>query len=217
MYLAIYNKKTNKIKNIISVIDTEKAIENLKNNGYISGEDGYKSFAQLSHTNIEDIRMIKENGNILTMEEQIAQKLIKLEKDEELIDGQIYKLDKNNQEDLLKLIELGIEKLDDSQKIVIDDEGNKYIAEKSMLEKLSENLISQDAYDSYVLSIRESQYSIKLDGKRAELLDDVLNNLSEQGLLNEEQNTKLEELKNIRAEIKEANPKSANALNDLKA
>ena len=52
-----------------------------------------------------------------------------------------------------------------------------------------------------------------LDGARAELLDSVLSNLSNQGLLTEEQKTQLDMLNNKRIEIKESNPKSDILLN----
>ena len=112
-----------------------------------------------------------------------------------------------------KLIELGIEKLEPTQKIEISEDGTKYIIEKSMEEKLRENLITQEEYDNYIIQIRQMQYQTNLDGARAELLDSVLSNLSNQGLLTEEQKTQLDMLNNKRIEIKESNPKSDILLN----
>ena len=82
-----------------------------------------------------------------------------------------------------------------------------------MEEKLRENLITQEEYDNYIIQIRQMQYQTNLDGARAELLDSVLSNLSNQGLLTEEQKTQLDMLNNKRIEIKESNPKSDILLN----
>ena len=109
----------------------------------------------------------------------------------------------------IKLIELGIEELEATQKIEISEDGTKYITEKSMEEKLRENLITQEEYDNYIIQIRQMQYQTNLDGARAELLDSVLSNLSNQGLLTEEQKSQLESLKVKRQEIKTQYPKQS--------
>lgn len=212
MNIVIFNN--NKVKEIISTDENiEMALKKLKNQGFISDNDEYKVFDNVQNMGVKDIRAIKNDGSVMSIEEQIENKILVLEKDEEIRNGQIYKLDKNIQEDLIKLIELGIEELESTQKIEISEDGTKYITEKSMEEKLRENLITQEEYDNYIIQIRQMQYQTNLDGARAELLDSVLSNLSNQGLLTEEQKTQLDMLNNKRIEIKESNPKSDILLN----
>ena len=212
MNIVIFNN--NKVKEIISTDENiEIALKKLKNQGFIDDNDEYKIFDNVQNMGVKDIRAIKNDGSVMSIEEQIENKILVLEKDEEIRNGQIYKLDKNIQEDLIKLIELGIEELESTQKIEISEDGTKYITEKSMEEKLRENLITQEEYDNYIIQIRQMQYQTNLDGARAELLDSVLSNLSNQGLLTEEQKTQLDMLNNKRIEIKESNPKSDILLN----
>ena len=212
MNIVIFNN--NKVKEIISTDENiEIALKKLKNQGFIGNNDEYKIFDNVQNMGVKDIRAIKNDGSVMSIEEQIENKILVLEKDEEIRNGQIYKLDKNIQEDLIKLIELGIEELESTQKIEISEDGTKYITEKSMEEKLRENLITQEEYDNYIIQIRQMQYQTNLDGARAELLDSVLSNLSNQGLLTEEQKTQLDMLNNKRIEIKESNPKSDILLN----
>lgn len=212
MNIVIFNN--NKVKEIISTDENiEIALKNLKNQGFICDNDEYKVFDNVQNMGVKDIRAIKNDGSVMSIEEQIENKILVLEKDEEIRNGQIYKLDKNLQEDLIKLIELGIEELEATQKIEISEDGTKYITKKSMEEKLRENLITQEEYDNYIIQIRQMQYQTNLDGARAELLDSVLSNLSNQGLLTEEQKTQLDMLNNKRIEIKESNPKSDILLN----
>uniref|UniRef100_UPI003F4C3964 phage tail protein n=1 Tax=Brachyspira catarrhinii TaxID=2528966 RepID=UPI003F4C3964 len=212
MNIVIFNN--NKVKEIISTDENiEIALKKLKNQGFIDDNDEYKVFDNVQNMGVKDIRAIKNDGSVMSIEEQIENKILILEKDEEIRNGQIYKLDKNIQEDLIKLIELGIEKLEPTQKIEISEDGTKYIIEKSMEEKLRENLITQEEYDNYIIQIRQMQYQTNLDGARAELLDSVLSNLSNQGLLTEEQKIQLDMLNNKRIEIKESNPKSDILLN----
>lgn len=206
MYIVIYQK--NIIKNIISSSnDAENTIETLKSKNIIQKDDEYKIFDNIQNMGVKDIRAIREDGSVMSLEEQIKNKIVILEKDEEIRNGQIYKLDKNIEEDLIKLIELGIEKLDKNKKIA-EGNGKKYITEKSMEEKLKEGLITQEEYNNHIIQLRQSQYYQNLDGKRAELLDDVLHKLASQGLLTDEQKSNLNELENIRKEIKESNPKA---------
>lgn len=212
MNIVIFNN--NKVKEIISTDENiEMALKKLKNQGFICDNDEYRVFDNVQNMGVKDIRAIKNDGSVMSIEEQIENKILVLEKDEEIRNGQIYKLDKNIQEDLIKLIELGIEELEPTQKIEISEDGTKYIIEKSMEEKLRENLITQEEYDNYIIQIRQMQYQTNLDGARAELLDSVLSNLSNQGLLTEEQKTQLDMLNNKRIEIKESNPKSDILLN----
>ncbi|MEI0698058.1 phage tail protein [Brachyspira intermedia] len=212
MNIVIFNN--NKIKEIISTDENiEIVVKKLKNQGFISDNDEYKVFDNVQNMGVKDIRAIKNDGSVMSIEEQIENKILVLEKDEEIRNWQIYKLDKNIQEDLIKLIELGIEELEPTQKIEISEDGTKYIIEKSMEEKLRENLITQEEYNNYIIQIRQMQYQTNLDGARAELLDSVLSNLSNQGLLTEEQKTQLDMLNNKRIEIKESNPKSDILLN----
>ena len=212
MNIVIFNN--NKVKEIISTDENiEIALKKLKNQGFIDDNDEYKVFDNVQNMGVKDIRAIKNDGSVMSIEEQIENKILVLEKDEEIRNGQIYKLDKNIQDDLIKLIELGIEELESTQKIEISEDGTKYITEKSMEEKLRENLITQEEYDNYIIQIRQMQYQTNLDGARAELLDSVLSNLSNQGLLTEEQKTQLDMLNNKRIEIKESNPKSDILLN----
>ena len=212
MNIVIFNN--NKVKEIISTDENiEIALKKLRNQGFIGNNDEYKIFDNVQDMGVKDIRAIKNDGSVMSIEEQIENKILVLEKDEEIRNWQIYKLDKNIQEDLIKLIELGIEELESTQKIEISEDGTKYITEKSMEEKLRENLITQEEYNNYIIQIRQMQYQTNLDGARAELLDSVLSNLSNQGLLTEEQKTQLDMLNNKRIEIKESNPKSDILLN----
>lgn len=120
-------------------------------------------------------------------------------------------------------IEKGIIKLEDNQVFFENEDyiatllpSQKYengkILEKTMQEKLQEGLIEQEEYDNYIIENREREYSQNLDGKRAELLESVLNNLNEKGLLTEEERIELENLNLKRKEIKEAHPKAMSVL-----
>ena len=212
MNIVIFNN--NKVKEIISTDENiEIALKKLKNQGFIDDNDEYKVFDNVQNMGVKDIRAIKNDGSVMSIEEQIENKILVLEKDEEIRNGQIYKLDKNIQEDLIKLIELGIEELESTQKIEISEDGTKYITSKTYEELFKENLITAEEYNNYIINIRQGQYQSNLDGARAELLDSVLSNLSNQGLLTEEQKTQLDMLNNKRIEIKESNPKSDILLN----
>ena len=156
---------------------------------------------------VTDIRAIKDDGTVMSLEEQIENKILILEKDEEIRNGVKYKLNKNYEEDLIKLIELGLEKLDDRKKIVTNEDGTKYITQKTYEELFKENLITAEEYNNYIIQIRQVQYQTNLDGERAELLESVLNNLASQNLLTEEEKSQLESLQVKRQEIKQEYPK----------
>lgn len=102
----------------------------------------------------------------------------------------------------------GLEKLDDNKKIV-EDNGKKYVREKYIEEKYNEGLITKEEYNAYIVNQRQNQYSQNLDGARAELLEDVLNSLANQGLLNTSQMEILKSLQKTRADIKEQYPKQS--------
>ena len=121
-------------------------------------------------------------------------------------------------------IKKGIIKLEDNQVFFESEDyiatllpSQKYengkILEKTMQEKLQEGLIEQAEYDNYIIESRQNEYSQNLDGKGAELLESVLNNLNEKGLLTEEERIELENLNLKRKEIKEAHPKAMSVLN----
>ena len=206
MKIVIYNN--NKIKKILSVSNNvEETINRLKNQNFIKDDDKYKVFENIKDMSVKDIRAIKDDGYVMSLEEQIKNKILVLEKDEEIRNNIIHKLDKNDEEDLIKLIELGIEKLDERQKIVITEDGKKYITQKTYEELFRENLITSEEYNNYIIQIRQGQYQTNLDGVRAELLESVLNNLASQNLLTEEQKQELESLNIKRQEIKEKYPK----------
>ena len=155
-----------------------------------------------------DIRAYNDDGSVKSLEEQLKEKIITL-KDNEIIDnGIIRELNKNIQDDYIVMIERGLEKLEDTKKI-IEEEGKKRITEKSIEEKYNDGLITKEEYNNYIVSLRQGQYSQNLDGARAELLDSVLNNLANQGLLNETQIKTLESLQTTRANIKEQYPKQS--------
>lgn len=206
MKIVIYNN--NKIKKILSVSNNvEETINRLKNQNFIKDDDKYKVFENIKDMSVKDIRAIKDDGYVMSLEEQIKNKILVLEKDEEIRNSNKYKLNKNIQEDFIKLAELGIEKLDSRQKIVTNNDGTKYITSKTYEELFRENLITVEEYNNYIISIRQGQYQTNLDGVRAELLESVLNNLANQNLLTEEQKQQLESLNNKRQEIKEKYPK----------
>ncbi|MEI0843553.1 phage tail protein [Brachyspira pilosicoli] len=154
-----------------------------------------------------DIRAYNEDGSVKSLEQQVKEKIITL-KDNEIIDnGIIRELNKNYEDDYIVMIERGLEKLEDTEKIVTNEDGKKYIREKSIEEKYKEGLITKEEYNNYIVSQRQSQYTQNLDGARAELLDSVLNNLASQGLLNETQMEALKNIQTTRANIKEQYPK----------
>ena len=205
MELIIYNKETNKITRVLNVLSIDDVI--LKDNEAILDNKNIKDFSQT------DIRAYNKDGSVKSLEEQVQEKIITL-KDNEIIDnGIIRELNKNYEDDYIVMIERGLEKLDDNKKIV-EGNGKKYIIEKSMEEKLKEGLITKEEYNKYIISQRQSQYNQNLDGKRAELLEDVLHKLASQGLLTDEQKANLNELDNKRKEIKESNPKAEILLNE---
>ena len=148
-----------------------------------------------------DIRAYREDGSVKSLEEQLKEKIIVL-KDNEIIDkGIIRELNKNYEDDLIVMIERGLEVLDKNKKIV-EENGRKYITEKTTEEKYSEGLINKEEYNNYIVSLRQGQYSKNIDGARAELLDDVFNSLASQGLLNESQIEVLKTIQDNRANIK---------------
>lgn len=205
MELIIYNKETNKITRVLNVLSIDDVI--LKDNEAILDNKNIKDFSQT------DIRAYNKDGSVKSLEEQVQEKIIVL-KDNEIIDnGIIRELNKNIEDDYIILIEKGLEVLDKNKKIV-EGNGKKYITEKSMEEKLKEGLITKEEYNAYIVSQRQSQYNQNLDGKRAELLEDVLHKLASQGLLTDEQKANLNELDNKRKEIKESNPKAEILLNE---
>ncbi|MDO6995145.1 phage tail protein [Brachyspira innocens] len=154
-----------------------------------------------------DIRAYNDDGSVKTLEEQVKENIITL-KDNEIIDDDVIReLNKNNEDDLIVLIERGLEKIDDRQKIVTNEYGRKYITSKSYEELFNDNLITAEEYNNYIISQRQGQYQINLDGARAELVDSVLNSLASQGLLTEEQKSQLESLQIKRQAIKEEYPK----------
>lgn len=156
-----------------------------------------------------DIRAYNDDGSVKTLEEQLKEKIIAL-KDNEIIDnGIIRELNKNYEDDYIIMIERGLEKLEDTKKIVTNEDGKKHIIEKSIEEKYNEGLITKEEYNAYIVNQRQNQYSQNLDGARAELLDDVLNSWAEQGLLNETQMEALESIQTTRANIKEQYPKQS--------
>ncbi len=205
MEVIIYNKETNKITSILNALSIDDVI--LKDNEAILDNKNIKDFSQT------DIRAYNKDGSVKSLEQQLREKIIALEKNQIIKDNQIYTLNKNIEDDYIILIEKGLEVLDKNKKIV-EGNGKKYITEKSMEEKLKEGLITNEEYNKYIISQRQSQYNQNLDGKRAELLEDVLHKLASQGLLTDEQKANLNELDNKRKEIKESNPKAEILLNE---
>ncbi|WP_157149874.1 phage tail protein, partial [Brachyspira pilosicoli] len=105
-----------------------------------------------------DIRAYNDDGSVKTLEEQLKEKIIAL-KDNEIIDnGIIRELNKNYEDDYIVMIERGLEKLDDNKKIV-EDNGKKYVREKSIEEKYNEGLITKEEYNAYIVSQRQSEYT----------------------------------------------------------
>ena len=199
MELIIYNKETNKITSILNALSIDDVI--LKDNEAIFENKNIKDFSQT------DIRAYNKDGSVKSLEQQVEEKIIVL-KDNEIIDkGIIRELNKNYEDDYIILIERGLEKLEDTKKIVTNEDCKKYITEKTTEEKYNEGLITKEEYNAYIVNQRQNQYSQNLDGARAELLDSVLNNLASQGLLNETQMEALKNIQTTRANIKEQYPK----------
>ena len=148
-----------------------------------------------------DIRAYNKDGSVKSLEQQVEEKIIVL-KDNEIIDkGIIRELNKNYEDDYIVMIEKGLEELDKTKKIV-EENGKKYIIEKTIEEKYKENLITKEEYNSCIINQRQSEYSQNLDVVRAELLDSVLNNCASKGLLNENQIEVLKTIEDNRAKIK---------------
>ena len=201
MEIIIYDKKTNKVINVLDVLNINDVV--LKNNESVFYNSNIKDFSQ------KDIRAYNKDGSVKSVEQQVKEKIIVL-KDNEIIDnGIIRELNKNYEDDLIVLIERGLEELEDTQKIVTNEDGKKYITEKTIEEKYNEGLITKEEYNEYIIQQRQTQYTQNLDGARAELLDSVLNNLASQGLLNKSQLEALNNLQTVRADIKEQYPKQS--------
>lgn len=192
MIFAIYDKNTYKCYFVEgqSIDDFQlKPNENIK-------EHNSKDLSQT------DIRVYNKDGSVKSLEQQVKEKIIVL-KDNEIIDnGIIRELNKNYEEDYIVMIERGLEELEKNKKIA-EENGKKYITEKSIEEKYNEGLITKEEYNSYIVCQRQSEYSQNLDGARSELLDDVLNSLASQGLLNETQIGVLKLIEKRRTDIKE--------------
>ena len=201
MLFIIYNKETNKIINIIEAVKKDDIT--LSKNEAIFENKNIKDFSQT------DIRVYNKDGSVKSLEQQVKEKIIVL-KDNEIIDnGIIRELNKNYEDYYIIMIERGLEKLEDTKKIVTNEDGKKHIIEKSIEEKYKEGLITKEEYNKYIISQRQGQYTQNLDGARAELLDSVLNNLASQGLLNETQMEALKKIQTTRANIKEQYPKQS--------
>lgn len=201
MFFIIYDKNTYEVKKIVSSLNKEDLI--IKENEAVLDNSNIKDFSQ------KDIRAYNKDGTVKSLEQQVKEKIITL-KDNEIIDkGIIKELNKNYEEDYIILIERGLEKLEDTKKITANEEGKKYITEKSIEEKYNEGLITKEKYNAYIVNQRQNQYSQNLDGARAELLEDVLNSLANQGLLNTSQMEILKSLQKTRADIKEQYPKQS--------
>lgn len=193
MLFIIYNKNNNKITNIKEAINKDDII--LSKDEAIFENKNIKDFSQT------DIRAYNKDGSVKSLDEQLKEKIITL-KDNEIIDeGIIRELNKNYEDDYIVMIERGLEELDKNKKIV-EENGKKYITEKSVEEKYDNGLIIAEEYNEYIIQQRQSQYSQNLDNTRAELLDDVLNGFASQGLLNESQISILNSLLDTRSNIK---------------
>ncbi|MEI0609592.1 phage tail protein [Brachyspira pilosicoli] len=200
MLFIIYNKETKKIINIIEAVKKDDIT--LSKNEAIFENKNIKDFSQT------DIRAYNKDGSVKSLEQQLKEKIITL-KDNEIIDnGIIRELNKNMEDDYILMVERGLEKLDKNKKIV-EENDKKHIIEKSIEEKYKEGLITKEEYNAYIVSQRQSEYTQNLDGARAELLDSVLNSLSEQGLLNETQIGVLKLIQTRRANIKAEYPKQS--------
>ena len=155
-----------------------------------------------------DIRAYNEDGSVKSLEEQVQEKIIVLKDNEIIDDGIIRELNKNMEDDYIVMIERGLEVLDKNKKIV-EENGKKYITEKTIEEKYNEGLITSEEYNEYIIQQRQSQYTQNLDGARAELLDDVLKTLAENNLLTDTQLEALFNLQTMRANIKKQYPKQS--------
>ncbi len=213
MHIVIY--KNNKIKKILSFnSNVNTIVDKLIKSNILTSEDKYKVFDNIKNMAVEDIRAINDDGSIKSLGEQIKEKILILKENEVIKDGVVVELNPAYEEDKIRLIQRNLEELDENQKIEYQKENKKYsIVEKTMIEKLEEEIITQEEYNNHIINIRQAEYSSKLDGKRAELLESVLHNLSSQGLLTEIEQSLLEELNRTRLEIKESNPKAEKILN----
>ncbi|WP_300365285.1 phage tail protein [Brachyspira sp.] len=201
MELIVYDKNTNKIVNLYSALSVDDVV--LKENEAIFENTNITDFSQT------DIRAYNKDGSVKSLEQQVKEKIIALEKNQIIKNNQVYTLNKNIEEDFIILIEKGLETLDNRQKIVTNDNGRKYITQKTYEELFKENVITAEEYNNYILQIRQGEYQSNLDGARAELLESVLSSLAIQNLLTDEQKNKLENLKTQRQDIKDQYPKKS--------
>ncbi|CRF35503.1 hypothetical protein BRSU_2699 [Brachyspira suanatina] len=199
MLFIVYDKNTYKVKNVVTALKKEDI--SIKENESIFYNGNIKDYSQT------DIRSYNEDGTVKSLEQQLKEKIITLEENQIIKDNQVYTLDKNYEDDYIIMIEKELEKLDERQKIVTTENGEKYITQKTYEELFKENLITAEEYNQYVIQIRQGQYQTNLDGERAELLESVLSNLASQNLLTEEQKSQLESLQTKRQEIKQEYPK----------
>ena len=199
MLFIIYNKNNYKVERVVTALKKEDIT--IKENELIFHNENIKDYSQ------SDIRAYNKDGSIKSLEQQLKEKIITLEKNQIIKDNQVYTLNKNYPDDYIKLVELGLEELDKTQKIVTNENGNKYITQKTYEELFKENLITAEEYNNYIIRMRQGQYQSNLDGERAELLESVLNSWASQNLLTEEQKIQLESLTTKRQEIKTQYPK----------
>ena len=125
MIFAVYDKNTYKCYFVEgqSINDFK-----LKSNEVIK-EHNSKDLSQT------DIRAYNEDGSVRSLEEQLKEKIIVL-KDNEIIDnGIIRELNRNIEADYIVMIERGLEELDKNKKIIEEENGKKYITEKSIEER----------------------------------------------------------------------------------
>ena len=109
-----------------------------------------------------DIRAYNDDGSVKTLEEQLKEKIIAL-KDNEIIDnGIIRELNKNYEDDYIVMIERGLEKLEDTKKIVTNEDCKKYITEKTTEEKYNEGLITKEEYNAYIVNQRQNENQIEV-------------------------------------------------------
>ena len=119
MLFIIYDKNTYKVERVVTALKKEDIT--IKENELIFHNENIKDYSQ------SDIRAYNKDGTIKSLEQQLKEKIITLEKNQIIKDNQVYTLNKNYPDDYIKLVELGLEELDKTQKIVTNENGNKYI------------------------------------------------------------------------------------------
>lgn len=185
-------------------------IDTYKINGIYTSDVGIKindneliKFIKTNNFSQTDIRAYNDDGSVKSLGQQIKEKILVLKDNEVIKDGVVVELNPSYEDDYIKLVQRKLEKLEDDKKIEYQVEYKKYsIVEKTIEEKLEDNIISVDEYNEYVNQLRQCMYISQLDSKRYKLLDSILKRFSDENILLDSEKELLSEILKIREDIK---------------